>query len=153
MRPRLTINDGLSLRHIAWPSNLDVSARNDDSVHLFQSQLSRFRHLVLDKGKALVLLSDGVPAHGNASNRTKRQKCLFDRILFDLKVDATHIHPAHENDGLVPLEGFGLLLLMSQGLLHQDHLDGLLHGVLFGLLHRLLLLRGQLWKWSPQEAG
>ena len=44
----------------------------------------------------------------------------------------------------MPLQTPGLLLLMGQRLLHQHHLDALLHGVLLGPLDRLQLLRTQL---------
>ena len=46
-----------------------------------------------------------------------------------LKVDATHIDPAYQDDGLLPLRRLGLGLLVGEGLLHQDDLDALLHGV------------------------
>lgn len=54
--------------------------------------------------------------------------------------------PAHECQCLLsldlrPLRG-QLLLLMGQGLLHEHHLDALLHGILFGLADQIVLVGG-----------
>ena len=49
---------------------------------------------------------------------------LSDGVLLDLEVDAADVHPAHQNDGLVALDGPGLKLLVGDGLLDQ-HLQEL----------------------------
>jgi len=45
-----------------------------------------------------------------------------------------------------------LLLLVGQCLLHQHHLDALLHGVLLRLADQVVLLRGELGQGAAQEA-
>ena len=40
-----------------------------------------------------MLASHRVPAHGDAPDRTKSHKRLFDRILAGVVVDAAHINP------------------------------------------------------------
>ena len=46
------------------------------TIHLLECELSCFRDFVLDKSESFVALRQRVPAHRDASNGTKRQKCL-----------------------------------------------------------------------------
>lgn len=48
---------------------------------------------------------------------------LFDDILFDFKVDAAHIDPAHKGDCLVTLDPFCLVLLMGYRLLYKNLIE------------------------------
>ena len=102
--------------------------------HLFKSELSRFRNLVFDEREAFVLLHHRVPAHRDRPDGPERQERGPQGVLANLEVDTADVDATHQDDGLVPLQRLGLLLLVGQRLLHQDHLDALLHGVFLRLL-------------------
>uniref|UniRef100_A0A6B0UBY9 Putative secreted protein n=1 Tax=Ixodes ricinus TaxID=34613 RepID=A0A6B0UBY9_IXORI len=51
----------------------------------------------------------------------------------------------------MPLQCLLLLLLVSDGLLHEHALDALLHGILFGLGHHLQLLGRELHEPKTNE--
>lgn len=63
--------------------------------------------------------------------------------------------PAHERERLLALHLRALrghlLLLVRQRLLHQHHLDALLHGVLLGARHRVRLLGRQARQRAAQD--
>ena len=94
--------------------------------------------LTLLKISDLVFARHGIPAHGDASDWAKCDKSFLDLLLTSVIVDTPHIdparhtnyaltddktRPAHNSNSLLPLEIFGLLLLVCQGLLHKHHLD------------------------------
>lgn len=64
--------------------------------------------------------------------------------------------PAHECECLLSLHLCALrgqlLLLMGEGLLHQHHLDALLHGIFLGLANQVMLLRCQLGQGASQQS-
>jgi len=77
--------------------HFDVAAADHDAVHLLERQLRRLRNVVLDEGKALVLLGDRVPGHVDRLYGAKRQKCLPYCVLLQLKTYAAHVHPEKSN--------------------------------------------------------
>lgn len=88
------IDDGLGLRHIAWPAHhLDVPTPDHHAVHLLERQLRCLGYLVLDKREPLVLLRHRIPRHVDRLDRAKRQEGLPDGVLLQLEAYAPHIHP------------------------------------------------------------
>ena len=110
-----------------------------DQWYLFKSQLCSLRNFILDERKTFMFLHRRIPAHGNASNGSERQKRLSQRVFLHLEVDAADVDATHEDDGLMSLKCFGLLLLMGQSLFHENHFDALLHRVLLRPLNVVIL--------------
>lgn len=62
-----------------------------------------------------MFLCDGVPGHVDGLDGAEGHEGLSDGVLLELEADAANIHPAHEHQRLVPLQGLGLLHTQAKG--------------------------------------
>lgn len=80
-----------SLRHVRGSADLDIPPAQHSSVHLFERQLRALGNLVLDKGKALVLLGDRVPRHVDGLDGAEGQEGGSDGVFLQLERDAADV--------------------------------------------------------------